>query len=102
MLGYSANARHLRHISHSECLNTAVIKDRPNFNSSISICSNKAVHLWQAINADKRMLMTVKLDNLSLKVWIPDKDLKIKATAHNDLVFLGVGHFSDSLLMTLK
>lgn len=46
--------------------------------------------------------MAVKFDNLGFHVWIPHKHLKIEATTHNNLVFLGVGHLSDGLLVTFE
>jgi len=40
--------------------------------------------------------------DLRFHVRVPHKDLKIKPTTHNNLVFLGVGHLSDGLLMTFE
>ena len=46
--------------------------------------------------------MSLKSDDFSIHVGIPNKDLKVKSTADNYLMSFTVSYFSHSTLMTLE
>lgn len=104
MFWHCFNTSHLRHIlaQNRESLNTTIVEDAPNFDHSVCICSNEAIHLWKAINSDQGMLMTIKLDNFLLHVRIPHKHFKIKTTRHYNLMLFTVCHFSNCFLVAFQ
>ena len=89
-------------ILNTKCLDAAVIENTPHFYHTFCISSYEAVQLWNHVNTNKRVFMTIQFHYFLIHVRIPNKNLKVETATDNYFMFFAISKLSNSLIMTLQ